>query len=238
MKTNFSISMILSTAWKALTAHFWVLVGMVIAFLILSFILSMLQSGGGFISIIVMLLSLALSTIFGLGYARMCLDAVEGKEPQFSSFQEQFPKFWRYLGLSMLIGLVAGIYVLLTVLITVIVLGVGSGGDILVGLMNMGRFGILLIVVLNIPLILLGLRVQFASLFIVDADSGIIESLRKSWEITQGHEIKLILLLLLICALLFAGVIAILIGVFPAAVLANLMIAVTYKELSGARNEE
>ena len=229
MKTNFSISMILSTAWKALTAHFWVLVGMVIAFLILSFILSMLQSDGGFISIIVMLLSLALSTIFWLGYARMCLDAVEGKEPQFSSFQEQFPKFWKYLGLSMLIGLVAGIYVLLTVLITVIVLGVGSGGDILVGLMNMGRFGILLIVVLNIPLILLGLRVQFASLFIVDADSGIIESLRKSWEITQGHEIKLILLLLLICARLFAGVIAILIGVFPAAVLANLMIAVTYK---------
>ncbi|MDR2496158.1 MAG: DUF975 family protein [Tannerellaceae bacterium] len=234
MKTNFSLSLILSNAWDALKANFWVLLGIVIAYMLLSFIISLLQAGGGFVGFIVGLLSIVLSIIFGLGYTRMCLDAAAGKEPQFSSFQEQLPKFWRYLGLSFLIGFAAVIWMILTLFIVIIVSGASAGGpgDFMVALATAGAFGLLLFFVLQIPLIYLVIRLQFGALFIVDTDCGVFESLRKSWALTQGYELKLFLLMLVMMGLCIAGVIALIVGVFVAAVLVSLMQVVAYKQLT------
>ena len=47
-------------------------------------------------------------------------------------------------------------------------------------------FGICLFI---IPGIYLALRLQFFTAFIVEEDTGIIESLKRSWEITRGHAV-------------------------------------------------
>ena len=67
-------------------------------------------------------------------------------------------------------------------------------------------FSLLLIVGLIcfiIPGIYLYLRFQFFAQFIVDENAGIIESLKKSWNLTEGHELSLFLLILIIGVVLF-----------------------------------
>ena len=54
-------------------------------------------------------------------------------------------------------------------------------------------FGICLFI---IPGIYLALRLQFFTAFIVEEDTGIIESLKRSWEITRGQGMPLFMLML------------------------------------------
>ena len=80
-------------------------------------------------------------------------------------------------------------------------------------------FSLLLIVGLIcfiIPGIYLYLRFQFFAQFIVDENAGIIESLKKSWNLTEGHELSLFLLMLAQLLILIIGVVLFLVGLLVA----------------------
>ncbi|MDR2498071.1 MAG: DUF975 family protein [Tannerellaceae bacterium] len=208
--------------------------GILIAYGILSFIISLIQLNGGILNFVASLLSLFLGVVFMLGYTRMCLDAVEGKEPQLSSFQEQMPKFWKALGLMIIIGAAVVIWIFLIAFIIVLIVGATSGGsDFMSALASFGTVGILLFLILMIPLLYVALRLQFATIFLVDTDCGITEALRRSWEVTAPYVVPLILLWLVMVGLCIAGVIALIVGFIVAALLTGLMQIVAYKQLTG-----
>lgn len=80
-------------------------------------------------------------------------------------------------------------------------------------------FSLLLIVGLIcfiIPGIYLYLRFQFFAQFIVDENAGIIESLKKSWNLTEGHELSLFLLMLAQLLILIIGALLFLVGLLVA----------------------
>ena len=64
--------------------------------------------------------------------------------------------------------------------------------------------------------IYLYLRFQFFAQFIVDENAGIIESLKKSWNLTEGHELSLFLLMLAQLLILIIGVVLFLVGLLVA----------------------
>ena len=71
-------------------------------------------------------------------------------------------------------------------------------------------------VLLVVPGIYLALRLQFCLQAIVEEDAGIIESLQRSWEITQGQVWQLFLLALVCIGISILGLIVLGVGIFVA----------------------
>lgn len=86
-------------------------------------------------------------------------------------------------------------------------------------------------ILLIIPGIYLYLRLQFFSMFIVEEDCGIIESLQKSWELTQGQIAPLLLLGLTMIGLILLGCILFFIGLFITIPLIYMMQCYAFRKL-------
>lgn len=93
-------------------------------------------------------------------------------------------------------------------------------------------------VLLIIPGIYLYLLLQFFTAFIVEEDCGIIESLQKSWNMTQGQTLPLFLLLLTMIGTAIVGCILFFVGFFVAVPLIYMMQCYTFRKLNTISTEE
>ncbi|WP_462362168.1 hypothetical protein [Parabacteroides johnsonii] len=93
-------------------------------------------------------------------------------------------------------------------------------------------------VLLIIPGIYLYLRLQFFTAFIVEEDCGIIKSLQKSWNMTQGQTLPLFLLLLTMIGTAIVGCILFFVGFFVAVPLIYMMQCYTFRKLNTISTEE
>ena len=93
-------------------------------------------------------------------------------------------------------------------------------------------------VLLIIPGIYLYLRLQFFTAFIVEEDCGIIESLQKSWNMTQGQTLPLFLLLRTMIGTAIVGCILFFVGFFVAVPLIYMMQCYTFRKLNTISTEE
>jgi uncharacterized membrane protein len=90
-------------------------------------------------------------------------------------------------------------------------------------------FGFILLI---IPGIILSIRLSFFDYLIVDKNSRIVESLKKSWEITKGSTLNLFLLYFLLGLINLLGFFALTVGLFwsiPTTIIAE---AFVYRKLS------
>lgn len=83
-----------------------------------------------------------------------------------------------------------------------------------------------------IPGIYLGLRLQFYTIFIVEEDAGIIESLKRSWEITEGQVMPLFILVLVTILVTIVGFILFIIGIYVAIPLIYMMQCYVFRKLN------
>lgn len=83
-----------------------------------------------------------------------------------------------------------------------------------------------------IPGIYLGLRLQFFTIFIVEENSGIIESLKRSWEITEGQAMPLFILALVAILVSMVGIILFIVGIYVAIPLIYMMQCYVYRKLN------
>lgn len=87
-------------------------------------------------------------------------------------------------------------------------------------------------VLLIIPGIYLAIRLQFYSAFIVEEDCGIMESLQKSWNLTNGQIMPLFLLFLAMIGIAIVGCILFFVGIFIAAPLIYMMQCYAFRKLN------
>lgn len=102
-------------------------------------------------------------------------------------------------------------------------------------------FGIVFFIglcLLVIPGIYLYLRLQFFAQFIVDEDAGAVDSLKRSWNLTQGKAMSLLLLALTQILLIIIGVILFGIGVFVTYPIAAMMSCYVYRILNKVEVQE
>lgn len=85
---------------------------------------------------------------------------------------------------------------------------------------------------LVIPGIYLSLRLQFFAAFIIEEDAGIIESFKKSWELTKGQVLQLFLVLLLMMGISIVGILLFVVGVFVAAPLNFMIYCAVFRQLN------
>lgn len=87
-------------------------------------------------------------------------------------------------------------------------------------------------ILLIIPGIYLALRLQFSPAFIVEEDAGIMESLKRSWEITRGQAMPLFLLALAMIGFAILGLIVFGVGIFVAVPLIYMMYGYAFRKLN------
>ncbi|MDO9513636.1 MAG: hypothetical protein Q7J59_03380 [Elusimicrobiota bacterium] len=100
--------------------------------------------------------------------------------------------------------------------------------SILYGLMVF--IGTLLLIV---PGIILGIKFMYFAYFIVDKNAGIMESLRKSSELTSGSKTNIFLLALLLWLINAAGALCLGIGLIITIPLSMVAVAYVYRKLEG-----
>lgn len=102
------------------------------------------------------------------------------------------------------------------------------GGEILAALIIFVGF-----VLLVVPGIIASVGLGFVPFLLVDRPVGPIDALKESWRITKGHKWQLFLLGLVLVALNFVGVLALVVGVFVTVPITLLAFAHAYRTLAG-----
>lgn len=201
MKPKFTITETFSSAWKCTKSQLWILAGLFIGYLILSFtigIFGMPVQNSVIGKLVVNLISIVFSLIFSLGYLKNIFQALDGEEPQFSAYGQQNKNTVTFFCASIIYTVA-----------------------FMIGL-----------VLFIIPGIYLVLRLQFFEAFIVEENAGIMESLKKSWAITEGHVLPLFLLLLTMIGIGIVGFILFGIGIFVSIPLCYMMYAYAFRKLN------
>jgi uncharacterized membrane protein len=204
METTFTVGEALRAAWKALKPQIWILVGLLVGYCLIAFILNAVlmpsypPDSAGYWLLFILLL--ALGVWFDLGYLKALFVSLAGEEPQFAVFTEQLPKFFRFFAVQFIVGII-------------------------------GLIGFVLLV---LPGIYLMLRLQFAMACVVEEDAGVGEAIRKSWALTAGGRLlgKLLLVLLVQLGLIIAGIVALGVGVFVTVPLCYLIYCHVFKRLT------
>jgi membrane-anchored glycerophosphoryl diester phosphodiesterase (GDPDase) len=94
------------------------------------------------------------------------------------------------------------------------------------------------LVLLILPGFYIAIRLQFYYASIIEEDTGIISSLKRSWEITKGQETRLLILLLVEIALILLGLICFVIGIFITAPYVGMMNCYDFRKLTAFTTEE
>lgn len=201
MGPKFNLSETFKTAWKCTKSQIWILAGLFIGYLILSFTLSifgMPLQDSLIGKIIVNIISIVFSIVFSLGYMKNIFQTLDGEEPQFSAYGQQCKNIINYFCASfiMTIAVIIGLFLLV------------------------------------VPGIYLLLRLQFFQALIVEENAGIMESLKKSWAMTEGQVLPLLMLGILTIGIILIGCILFGIGIFVAIPLVYLMYAFVFRKLN------
>ncbi|MDR3250077.1 MAG: hypothetical protein LBT42_00220 [Tannerella sp.] len=203
MEDKIVYSDIFRTAWKALMSQFWLLAGLFIGFTIIYSLLLIFAVPSKGTPI----------SISGIIVSVLCvllayLFQLGYLRNCFQTLDGEEPQFSAY-------GQVSGklFSFLAAHIIFVVITAIGT-------------------VLLIAPGIYLALRLQFFFASMVDENTGIVDSFKRSWKITKGYSLRLLILALIMALASFIGQIALFAGIFVAIPLILLMYGCAFRRLS------
>ena len=203
MEDKLIYSDILKAAWKGLKSQFWLLVGLIIGFTIVYSLLLIFT-----VPMKGETVGISSIIISILSFFLISLFIMGYLKNCLQTLDGEEPQFSAYGQVSrkLIIFLIA--YIIMAIIITI---------------------GTVLIIA---PGIYLGLRLQFFYAFIVEEDAGVIDSFKRSWNITKGYTLQLFILFLISLLIYFIGCITLFIGIFIAIPFIVLIYGYTYRKLT------
>ncbi len=207
---DFDIGRCLSEAWATTWANFplWLVGGILLG---VSILLATLTVIGFFLVV----------PVLAWGGIRFFL-AMHDREAQLSDVFSGFSRYGEALGSMLIVTLV--ILVVSFLGQSVSMMGSALDSGFLIGIGYLVNFAVGVGITS---------RIQFAAFLVVDRRMPAGEALRKAWDMTQPLVWKIVGLALLSYAVIFAGVIAFLVGVIPASVVSSLMLVSAYRQMVG-----
>jgi hypothetical protein len=203
MERKFILSDVLRVSWKGLISQIWLLAGLLIGYVIVSLALTIFIPAPMQGTISPSGLVIAFfSLVLSLLFS---LGYIQN---MFQTLDGEEPQFSAYGQQARKI-------------ITFLVAGLIYGVIIIVGL-----------ALLVLPGIYLAIRLQFYLAAIVEEDTGIVASLKRSWKITKGQTKPLVLLLLVIIGFTVLGLAFFGVGIFVTYPLAGLMYCCAFRKLT------
>lgn len=205
MEAKFEVGEVLVTSWKAVKSQIWVLVGLFVGYTIISSIISTFAMPSTPQEYFHLggraIIGYIISIIIGSLFSLGYIKNL------FQTLDGDEPQFSAY-------GQQA------SKLLTYIAASIIYAVVVMIGLM-----------VFIIPGIYLALRLQFFQAFIVQENSGIMESLRMSWDITKGSAGKLFVLALAMIGISIIGFIILIVGIFVAVPVCYMMYCYAFRKL-------
>lgn len=228
-KHNFSIKKAFSFGWMRTKQHWKIMLVMGAITLLLAILPDLLAKlMGGYIDEntksyifdslvsrniywVVYYVSIAISVWIGYNTTKMMFKITDGHKVKYEEmFAKATKNFWKYVGMVIVVTAVA--------LIIGFILGYA-----LVSLLKsysnpQDSLGVLLAIasVLVIIAIYFSIRFMFAPYILIDKDTTIMESFRRSYKLTRGNVLKYLGLSLLCVVIVIAGLMALVVGVIPA----------------------
>jgi len=209
MKTSFSISEELKKSLQIFKTQAWILVGLLVSFTIVTFTISIFQPD---VQVISDIYDVTFLSLFLLSLVLNSVFSLGYIKNAFQAMDGDEPQFSAYGQESRKI-------------IKYIEVNILSSLIIIIG------FALFIL-----PGIYLAIRLQFVNALIVDENLGVIDSLKRSWEITQGHEVKLFLVLLVFIGLILLGTICLGVGIFITIPICVIMQLYIYRKLNSPIN--
>ena len=203
MEDKLVYSNILKAALKGLKSQFWLLVGLIIGFTIVYSLLMIFTVPAKGEAVGISSIIISILSFFIV--ALFIMGYLKNCLQTLDGEEPQFSAYGQ-VSRKLIIFLIA--YVIMSIIITI--------GTVL----------------LIAPGIYLGLRLQFFYAFIVEEDAGVIDSFKRSWNITKGYTLKLFVLFLISSLIYIIGCLAFFVGIFVAIPFIVLMYGYTYRELT------
>lgn len=184
-----------------------------------------------------------LRVFISVALLKLCLLLIDNREPEFSDIKPSWNETLKYLMLNLFLTII---------MIIVVMLFAGFLG--MIGLLRPGLpdlyqtmfmkpeeitkftsneiiYGILALFILMLPAMLLMLRLQFASYYIIDKKMDIGAALMRSLAITKGYLFYIVLVFLLIVVLNIIGLMLAFVGLLFTIPMTMIVIAMLYKSL-------
>lgn len=243
MNAQLKVGSIFKTAWKAVKSQIWVLVGVSIVYMIITYTISiwyssLFSSGITAVGIFTYVLNVFISMLFTLGYTKNIFQALDSFEPQVSAYAAQVRNVLTYFGASILYTIIVFLGSSL-LFFEGMYLASEMESVTLAAAYFKQHICIMLIIsfIFILPSIYLSMRLQYYTALIIEEDAGVIESLKKSWKITKGHTGFLIRISFVNIGLILAGICLFLIGIFVAIPLTYGIYCESYRQLNPMKRE-
>ena len=208
MVRKFMLSDVLRVAWKGYISQIWILTGLIIGYVIVSLALNLFIPSPLQGTISIAAIATAL-----LGLVFSQLFTLGYTKNMFQALDGEEPQFSAYGQEARKIF--TGLFACLIFTVAVII-------------------GLALLI---LPGFYIAIRLQFSLASIVEEDTGIITSFKRSWEITKGHEKQLLLLLFVEIGLVLSGLIVFIIGIFITIPLVGLMNCYVFRKLTAFNSD-
>ena len=239
---HLSPSVALKKGWELTKKHFIVMLGLVLGYMVLLWVISLLSGADTttFRYWILYLVNLVLSVWVSAGFAKILLNAYDGEEPSFSVFGELLPKLGGLIGVNVIVAVCYCIPLVLGFIVLFIGAGASAVSFNLADPYSFGYFmgqafggvtGILFLVLLLVSFYI-ALRLMFAVYaYVEDFSIGVMGAVRKSWTMTQGNMWTILLCILMIIVLNLLGLVALIIGVFVTMIITMFMTVAMYRQI-------
>lgn len=207
---TFSVPEAISTGWQLTKKYFIISLGLILAFGVVSWLLSFLGERGDAIGWIAQLVNLVISIAFSMGMIRITVDALGGEEPRFGVFKDVFSRFLPYFGVSILVSIFALVPFIIIFGIGVVIMG---------GSFIMGDFDAIfdlwwLLLLAMLPAVYVSIRMFFAPYLVVDGNKGVMESIKMSWNASAPMQGKIFLFYVVSLLIGLLGLVCFFVGIF------------------------
>jgi len=155
------------------------------------------------------------------GFIILVLNVVDKNNPKIENIFEGFQKFGRFLGVYWLMVLIMALCYIPGAIF--VALGASRESTFLM------IIGALLILFIVLPI---GIRLSMSFFIIADSDSTITEAIKKSFEITKGNILKILLYAIISVGIYILGFICLIIGILVAIPIIWIGFASIYRQLS------
>jgi uncharacterized membrane protein len=225
------------TGWQIATQNLFFFFVILLALFLINvgenFIQEYLTKHSSVISTICYVLMLIIFYFFnllvGLGFIKISLDFVRNKKPKFSDIFSNSNLVVKYFIISLLVAIIT----IAPTVIPMIAFGITFAFEASAAL-NIVRIIIGAIAIAGVIFtVYLSLKFMFVQYALVDKNSGIIESLKLSSQITRGVKWQLVLFGFISLGIMILGVLALVVGLFVAIPITMIATAAIYLQLAG-----
>lgn len=179
------------------------------------------------LSFVLAIVKIIFSVVVGMGFIKIALEFVDGQKPKIQDLfytKSMVSYFLAILVTGILTGAAALILIVPAIVLAALILS--HLFNILSGLIV-----IVIFVLCLIPVIILSIKLQFATYLIVDKNLGVPEALSKSWNMTKGVKLNLFLFAIILLLVNLLGILVLLVGLLVTIPLSMVALAYVYRRI-------